>query len=166
MSEKHVLILMGSDSDLVAMEEVGKALATFQVEFEMHIASAHRTPDKVSSLAREARDRGFGVIVAGAGLAAHLAGVAAAHTTLPVIAVPLATGALNGVDALLSVVQMPRGIPVGTVAIGSTGAYNAGLLAASILSVSNPALADRLDRYRQDMARTVEEKDAALQRRN
>jgi 5-(carboxyamino)imidazole ribonucleotide mutase len=165
MTDKRVLILMGSDSDLPAMKEVAAALKLLAVEYELHIASAHRTPTKVAKLASEARSKGFGVVVAGAGLAAHLAGVVAAHTTLPVIAVPLAAGALNGVDALLSVVQMPKGIPVATVAIGPTGGFNAGLLAASILSIYDPALAAQLDHYRRELAEKVEEKDAALQRR-
>jgi 5-(carboxyamino)imidazole ribonucleotide mutase len=164
MSEKKVLILMGSDSDLSVMQSAGEALGRFGIGYEMHIASAHRTPGKVMSLAGSARENGFGVIITGAGMAAHLGGVVAAHTTLPVISVPLASGSLQGMDALLATVQMPRGIPVGTVGIGASGAYNAGLLAAAILSVHNDTLAGQLDGFRKELAKKVEEKDAALQR--
>jgi len=164
MSQKKVLILMGSDSDLKVMEEAASALGKFGIACEMHIASAHRTPDKVRQLAGQARANGFGVIIAGAGMSAHLGGVVAANTTLPVIGVPLAAGALQGVDALLATSQMPRGIPVATVAVGPAGAYNAGLLAAAILAVDDEALAKKLDDFRQELARKVEEKDAALKR--
>jgi len=166
MSQKKVLILMGSDSDLKVMEEAVKALDEFGIASEVHIASAHRTPDRVHDLARNARANGFGVVIAGAGMSAHLGGVAAANTTLPVIGVPLAAGALQGVDALLSISQMPRGIPVATVTVGSAGAYNAGLLAAAILAVDDAALAEKLDEFREGLARKVEEKDAALKRRS
>jgi len=164
MSQKKVLILMGSDSDHKVMEEAAKALDKFGIACEMHIASAHRSPDKVHKLAGEARRNGFGVIIAGAGMSAHLGGVVAASTTLPVIGVPLATGALQGVDALLSISQMPRGIPVATVAVGPSGAYNAGLLAVAILAVGDEALAGKLDDFRRELARKIEEKDAALKR--
>lgn len=166
MSQKKVLILMGSDSDLKVMQEAANALGGFGIACEMHIASAHRTPDKVQKLAREARANGFGVIIAGAGMSAHLGGVVAANTTLPVIGVPMASGALQGVDALLSTSQMPRGIPVATVAVGSSGAYNAGLLAVAILAVDDEALAGKLDEFRKDLAGKVEEKDAELNRRS
>jgi 5-(carboxyamino)imidazole ribonucleotide mutase len=162
---KQVLVLMGSESDLPVMEEVGNALSKLKVGYEMHIASAHRTPDKVAQLAGEARQRGYKVIIAGAGMAAHLAGAVAAYSCLPVIGVPLAAGAMNGVDALLSMVQMPRGIPVATVGIGPAGGYNAGLLAAAILAVSDSELAGRIETYRRELAQKVEEKDAALDRR-
>jgi len=164
MSQKKVLILVGSDSDLKVMQEAANALDKFKIAFETHIASAHRTPEKVRKLAGEARQNGFGVIIAGAGMSAHLGGVAAAITTLPVIGVPLASGALQGVDALLSISQMPRGIPVATVAVGPSGAYNAGLLAAAILAVGDEALTKKLDDFRRELARKVEEKDAALKR--
>jgi len=164
MSKKKVLILMGSDSDLKVMEEAVKALDKFGIASEVHIASAHRTPDKVHKLASQARANGFGVIIAGAGMSAHLGGVIAANTTLPVIGVPMAAGALQGIDALLSISQMPQGIPVATVTIGPAGAYNSGLLAAAILSVEDEALAKKLDDLRAEMARKVEEKDAALKR--
>jgi 5-(carboxyamino)imidazole ribonucleotide mutase len=166
MSRKKVLILIGSDSDLKAMEEAVNALDEFGIASEVHIASAHRTPDKVHQLADGARANGFGVVIAGAGMSAHLGGVVAANTTLPVIGVPMAAGALQGVDALLSISQMPRGIPVATVTVGPTGAYNAGLLAAAILAVDDEALADKLDDFRKELARKVEEKDAALKRRS
>jgi 5-(carboxyamino)imidazole ribonucleotide mutase len=166
MSAKKVLVLMGSGSDVKVMEEAAKALDGFGIAYEMHIASAHRTPDKVQKLAREARANGFGVVIAGAGMSAHLGGAVAANTTLPVIGVPMASGALQGVDALLSTSQMPRGIPVATVAVGPSGAYNAGLLAAAILATGDEALAKKLEAFREELARKVEEKDAALKRRS
>jgi len=164
MSRK-VLIIMGSDSDLKTMEETAKALKLVEVPCELRIASAHRTPQKAIQLAQEARDRGFGVIVAGAGMAAHLGGVLAAHTTLPVIGVPLASGILAGMDALMATVQMPQGIPVACMGVGASGAYNAGLLAAAILAVEDLELARRLEKLREEMAEKVEQKDAALQRK-
>jgi 5-(carboxyamino)imidazole ribonucleotide mutase len=164
MSQKKVLILMGSDSDLKVMQEAVKALDGLGIASEVHIASAHRTPAKVEKLAGEARKNGFGVIIAGAGMSAHLGGVVAANSTLPVIGVPMAAGALQGVDALLSISQMPKGIPVATVTVGPAGAYNSGLLAAAILAVGDEALAKKLDDLRAEMARKVEEKDAALKR--
>jgi 5-(carboxyamino)imidazole ribonucleotide mutase len=165
MSSKRVLILMGSDSDLDAMLETGKALERMGVAFDMHVASAHRTPERVAKLSREARGQGYGVVVAGAGLAAHLAGVVAAYTTLPVIGVPLAAGSMAGADALFSTIQMPRGVPVATVAIGHAGCFNAGLLAAAILSVEDAGIQARLEAYRAELVRQVEEKDALLQSR-
>ncbi len=166
MSAKKVLVLMGSDSDARVMQETADALGGFGVGCQMHIASAHRSPEKVRQLAREARANGFGVVIAGAGMSAHLGGAVAAHTTLPVIGVPLASGALQGVDALLSMSQMPRGIPVATVAVGPSGAYNAGLLAVAILATGDPALAEKLEAYRKDLAEKIEEKDAVLNRRS
>jgi 5-(carboxyamino)imidazole ribonucleotide mutase len=166
MSVKKVLVLMGSETDAKVMEAAADALDRFGIPYEMHIASAHRTPDKVRKLAQNARANGFGVVIAGAGMSAHLGGAVAANTTLPVIGVPLATGALQGVDALLSTAQMPRGIPVATVAVGPSGAYNAGLLAAAILATGDEALAAKLDAFRGEMAEKVEEKDAALKRRS
>lgn len=163
MTQPKVLILMGSDSDLPIMEEAGKALAEFGIAYEMHISSAHRSPAKTSALAAGAAERGIRVIIAGAGMAAHLAGVIAAETVLPVVAVPLPGGALNGIDALYAMVQMPGGLPVATVAIGKAGARNAGLLAVQILATSDPDLYGMLLEHRAKMAREVEEKDAALQ---
>ncbi|MDI3328761.1 MAG: 5-(carboxyamino)imidazole ribonucleotide mutase [Alicyclobacillaceae bacterium] len=159
---KRVLILMGSDSDLKIMKGACEALEDLGVGYEVRISSAHRVPDKTADLAKGAAQRGFGAIIAGAGGAAHLPGVLAAHTTLPVIGVPIDTGSLRGVDALYAIVQMPKGIPVATVAVN--GAYNAGLLAAQILAVGDEALARRLSEYRAKMAAQVEEKDADLQK--
>lgn len=139
-------ILMGSDSDLPVMEKAGAVLEEMGVPYEMDISSAHRLPDKTAEYARTARQRGLEVIIAGAGMAAHLAGVIAAHTTLPVIGVPLASGALNGVDALYATVQMPPGIPVATVAVD--GAKNAAYLACAILSIKYPEIGRALDKFR------------------
>ncbi|HEY6838220.1 MAG TPA: 5-(carboxyamino)imidazole ribonucleotide mutase [Geobacteraceae bacterium] len=162
MAGPAVLIMMGSDSDLTVMEEGAKILTTFGVTFEMRISSAHRAPRKTATLASEAAGRGIKVIIAGAGMAAHLAGVVAAETTLPVIGVPTGGGALNGVDALYAMVQMPGGIPVATMAIGKAGAKNAALLAVQILALADADLAAKLIDHRAQMAREVEEKDAAL----
>ena len=144
-----VAILMGSDKDMSKMEPCGEVLDEFGIEHEIHVMSAHRTPDAVSVFASTARENGFGVIICGAGKAAHLAGAVAAHSTLPVIGIPIAAGGLGGVDALYATVQMPTGIPVATVAIDSSG--NAGYLAASILSISDPALASKLAVYREGL---------------
>lgn len=165
MDKPQVLIVMGSDSDLHVMEEAAKILAEFEVPCEMRIASAHRTPKKAAELAAKAAGRGVKVIIAGAGMAAHLAGVVAAETILPVIGVPIGGGALGGVDALYSTVQMPGGIPVATVAIGPAGAKNAGLLAVQILALSHDRLAEKLRSYKQRMAQEVETKDIALQQK-
>lgn len=161
----EVLILMGSDSDLPVMEETAKVLQEFGIGYEMHISSAHRSPQRTAELSAGAVARGIKVIVAGAGMAAHLAGVVAAETPLPVIAVPLPGGALNGVDALYAMVQMPGGVPVATMAIGKAGAKNAGLFAVQILSSASPSLLDRLLQYKERLAAEVAEKDAALQLR-
>ncbi|MGZ4111004.1 MAG: 5-(carboxyamino)imidazole ribonucleotide mutase [Tumebacillaceae bacterium] len=158
---KKVLILMGSDSDLKVMNDAAKALNALEVETEIRISSAHRVPDKTMGLARDAKQNGFGAIIAGAGLAAHLPGVVAACTTLPVIGVPIQGGAISGVDALYAIVQMPKGIPVATVAIN--GAYNAGLLAAQILATGDEALAERLVQFRENLAAEVYAKDEKLQ---
>lgn len=147
MSKPLVGILMGSDSDLPVMEKAGEVLREMGIPFEMEISSAHRLPDKTSDYAKRARERGIEALIAGAGMAAHLAGVVAANTTLPVIGVPLKSGALNGVDALYSTVQMPAGIPVATVAID--GAKNAAYLACSILSIKYPEIAEKLEGYRE-----------------
>ncbi len=163
--DPKVLILMGSDSDWEVMSEARRALDELGVPSEVHVSSAHRTPERTGRLARVAAGRGIEVVVCGAGAAAHLAGVVAAETELPVLAVPLASSDLQGLDALLATVQMPGGIPVGTLAIGKAGARNAGLLAARILARSDAALAARVREQRQRMARDVEAKDAALQAR-
>lgn len=157
---KKVGILMGSDSDLPVVERAFDTLRELGIPFEAHIYSAHRTPAEAAEFTRTARERGFGVLIAAAGMAAHLAGAVAANTTLPVIGIPCKSSTLDGLDALLSTVQMPTGIPVATVAIG--GAANAALLAAEILAVTDDALAARLDERRARDAAKVLEKDAAL----
>jgi phosphoribosylamine--glycine ligase len=147
---------MGSDSDAAVMHAVEEVLNELQVSSDMTVASAHRSPDRVMRLVREAPGRGVKVFVVGAGAAAHLAGVVAAHTTLPVIGVPIDSSALQGMDALLSTVQMPPGVPVATVSIGRAGATNAGVLAVQILALSDRALADRLTAYKKRLAEKVE----------
>jgi 5-(carboxyamino)imidazole ribonucleotide mutase len=159
----RVLILMGSDSDWPVMAEARDALAQAGVECEVHVSSAHRTPERTGALAREAAGRGIQVVICGAGAAAHLAGVVAAETELPVLGVPLAASDLDGLDALLSTAMMPGGVPVGCLGIGKAGARNAGLLAARILARGDPAVAARVREHRERMAREVEAKDAALQ---
>ena len=156
---------MGSDNDYEVMVEAARALDQFGVPFEMTVSSAHRTPERTAGIVRSARERGVKVIIAGAGAAAHLAGVVAAETTLPVIAVPIDSTSLQGLDALLAMVQMPAGIPVATVAIGKAGARNAGLLAVQILAVSNADLTRRLIEFKGEMAAGVEAKARALEQR-
>lgn len=160
MSKPMVGIIMGSDSDLPVMEKAAEVLNEMGVLYEMGILSAHRLPDKTAEYAKTARDRGIEVIIAGAGMAAHLAGVIAANTTLPVIGVPLQSGALNGVDALYSTVQMPSGTPVATVAID--GAKNAAYLACSILSIKYPEIAKKLDAYRENTRHSLIGKSEGL----
>ena len=154
-SKPLVGIIMGSKSDLETMQESMKVLDELQISYEAHVVAAHRTPDKMFEYAELARERGIKVIIAGAGGAAHLPGMVAAKTTLPVIGVPVQSRTLNGIDSLLSIVQMPGGIPVATVAIGKAGAKNAGLLAASILSTSNATITKKLDEYREEMTESV-----------
>ena len=158
----QVLILMGSKSDLAVMEEAKKVLAELGVGSRMHIASAHRTPDKATALAKGAKGEGIKVIIAGAGFAAHLAGAIAANTTLPVIGVPLEASSLSGIDALLATVQMPAGVPVATVAVGKTGARNAGILAAQMIAIGDEALAAKLAEFRDSMTKKVEAADSEL----
>ena len=160
-----VLLMMGSDTDLPIMQEAADILRMFEVPYEMRIASAHRSPARTMTLASEASGRGVKIIIAGAGMAAHLAGVVASKTILPVIGVPMPGGALNGVDALYATVQMPGGIPVATMAIGKAGAKNAALFAIQILALSKPHLAELLLNYRADMDKELEQKDIALQTR-
>lgn len=160
--EPQVGILMGSDSDLPVMQKAAEILAELGIASEVRVSSAHRTPDDVAEYARGARERGLRVIIAGAGGAAHLAGVIAAYTTLPVIAVPVAIEPLRGLDSLLSMVQMPSGIPVATVAIG--GATNAGLLAAQVLGTSDPGIAARLAEHRSGLAEACRQKNRNLSR--
>ena len=163
MSTISVLILMGSDSDAPVMQAARDLLTELQIPSEMTVASAHRSPDRVMRLVREAPGRGVKVFIVGAGAAAHLGGVVAAHTTLPVIGVPIDSSALKGLDALLSTVQMPPGVPVATVSIGKPGATNAAVLAAQILATADGALAGRLEGYKRRLAEKVEEAAARLQ---
>jgi len=162
MNHITVLILMGSDSDAPVMQGAVDVLREFDIPCEMTVASAHRSPERVMRLVREAPGRGVKVFIVGAGAAAHLAGVVAAHTTLPVIGVPIDSSALKGLDALLSTVQMPPGVPVATVSIGKPGATNAGVLAAQILGVADPKISARLDEYKRTLADKVEKADAKL----
>jgi 5-(carboxyamino)imidazole ribonucleotide mutase len=158
-----VSIVMGSDSDLEIMNEAAKALEDFGISYEIDVTSAHRSPARTAEFARAAASRGVKVIIAGAGGAAHLAGVIAAETTLPVIGVPIPSTPLNGLDSLLATVQMPAGIPVATVAIGKAGATNAGILAAQIIGLSSTAVAVKLKQLKEKLAKSVEEKSQKLQ---
>ena len=163
MTAIKVALLTGSDSDLPAISAAVKTLRAFDVAHEIHILSAHRTPDAAVAFVRDAEKRGAQVFICSAGMAAHLAGVVAAHTCRPVIGVPMPGGILDGLDALLSTVQMPPGIPVLTTAVGKAGATNAALGAIQILALSDAALADRLTQYKQDMAAQVLARDGRLQ---
>ncbi|MEJ2472190.1 MAG: 5-(carboxyamino)imidazole ribonucleotide mutase [Desulfuromonadales bacterium] len=158
-------ILMGSDNDYEIMKEAALALHQFGIPFEMTVSSAHRTPERTATFVREAKGRGIKVLIAGAGAAAHLAGVVAAETTLPVIAVPIDATSLKGLDALLAMVQMPAGIPVATMAIGKAGARNAGIFAAQMLAIADSELANRLDQFKADLAESVQGKAEALKKR-
>jgi phosphoribosylaminoimidazole carboxylase PurE protein len=158
-------VLMGSDSDLPVMQAALKVLKDFGVSAEVEVVSAHRSPERAAEYARTAIDRGLRVIIAGAGSAAHLAGVIAAETALPVIGVPIDSSPLKGFDSLLATVQMPPGVPVATMAIGAAGATNAALFAVQILSTADPALAQRMAEHKQQLARGVREKNARLQER-
>jgi 5-(carboxyamino)imidazole ribonucleotide mutase len=162
MTQPLVMIVMGSDSDLPVMEEAAGVLAEFGVPCEMRISSAHRSPRKTAALAAEAAGRGIRVIIAGAGMAAHLAGVIASETVLPVIGVPMGGSPLNGLDALYSTVQMPAGIPVATMAIGKAGAKNAGIFAVQVLALGDASLTAALNAYRVKMADAVAAKDREL----
>lgn len=162
MGKPAVGILMGSDSDLPVMQEAAAMLQEFGVEYEMTIASAHRTPKKVHEYSQSAERRGLKVIIAGAGWAAHLAGVVASQTTLPVIGVPIDSSPLKGIDALLSVAQMPGGVPVATMSLGKAGAKNAGVFAAQIIAVGDVKVANRLKVFKVEMERDVEEKAKRL----
>ena len=162
MSKIDVLILMGSDSDAPIMSAARDVLKEFGLSSEMTVASAHRSPARVMKLVEEAPARGVRVFIVGAGAAAHLGGVVAAHVTKPVIGVPIDSSALNGMDALLSTVQMPPGVPVATVSIGKPGATNAGVLAAQMIALARPDVAARLDTYKKTLAEKVEAADARL----
>jgi 5-(carboxyamino)imidazole ribonucleotide mutase len=163
MEKPLVGILMGSDTDLPTMEIAAEVFMEMGVPYEMDISSAHRLPEKTAHYAKTARERGLEVLIAGAGMAAHLAGVLAAHTTLPVIGVPLKAGALEGVDALYSTVQMPPGIPVATV--GIDGTKNAAFLACEILSIKYPEIAKKLEDFRAKMRKELERKSKALKQK-
>jgi phosphoribosylaminoimidazole carboxylase PurE protein len=157
-------IVMGSDTDFPVMSETGKTLAKFGIAYEMEVLSAHRTPARAHEYATTAVKRGLKVMIAAAGAAAHLAGVMAANTTLPVIGVPMASSTLNGLDALLATVQMPGGIPVATMAIDKAGAVNAAIFAAEILALSDAEIARKLVAHKEDLAKSVAEKNARLQK--
>ena len=158
---KKVAIIMGSDSDWPVVKAAAKQLKDWEIPFEAHILSAHRTPEQAADFARNARQNGFGVIIAAAGMAAHLAGVLAGNTTLPVIGIPMKGGAADGLDALLATVQMPSGVPVATVALN--GAKNAAVLAAQMLALSDDGLSAKLDAAKADMKDAIGKKDAKLQ---
>ncbi len=162
MARPVVGILMGSDSDLTVMEDTIKVLREFGIPYEITISSAHRSPKRTSDYSRTAAQRGLKVLIAGAGHAAHLAGFIAAETTLPVIGVPIDSSALNGLDALLSTVQMPGGVPVATMAIGKSGAKNAGILAVQILAIASKRLRGKLDAFKVKQAEKVEEKAKSI----
>ncbi len=160
----QIAIIMGSKSDLISLKGAFDTLNSFGVDYTARVMSAHRTPDAAAEFAKNAERDGFKVIICAAGMAAHLAGVIAAHTTLPVIGIPMACEPFNGLDALLAMVQMPPGIPVATVTAGKAGAKNSALLAISILALSDPALAAKLKEFRAAQSRKVEEADASLQK--
>ena len=155
-----VALIMGSKSDAPSLEGCVKVLRSFGIDVEVHVASAHRTPEKVAAFASAARENGFEVLIAAAGKAAHLAGVIAGHTTLPVIGIPIKSSLMDGLDSLLSTVQMPTGIPVATVAVG--GGDNAAYLAAQILSIKYPEIAEKLSAHREQMAQAIEADDAQI----
>ena len=159
----RVALIMGSKSDAPSLEGCVKVLRSFGIDVEVHVASAHRTPEKVAAFASAARENGFEVLIAAAGKAAHLAGVIAGHTTLPVIGIPIKSSLMDGLDSLLSTVQMPTGIPVATVAVG--GGDNAAYLAAQILSIKYPDIAEKLSAHREQMAKAIEADDAQIAER-
>ena len=160
LNRKKVAVIMGSDSDWPVVKAACSVLKEFDVPFEAHILSAHRTPEAAAAFAKSARDEGYGVILCAAGMAAHLAGAFAANTTLPVVGIPMKGGAMDGLDALLATVQMPSGFPVATVALN--GAKNATYLAVEMLAVSDDELARRLEQFRADTAAAIAKKDAAI----
>jgi phosphoribosylaminoimidazole carboxylase PurE protein len=155
-------IVMGSDSDLDVMAEAASSLDAFGIPYEMMVTSAHRSPEKTGRYAKSAMGRGLEVIIAGAGGAAHLAGVIASQTVLPVVGVPIPSSTLGGMDSLLSIVQMPGGVPVATMSIGKTGAKNAGIIAAQMLALKHPEIRDLLERHRDQMERETEKKNRAI----
>jgi phosphoribosylamine--glycine ligase len=161
----QVGIVMGSDSDLPVMQAAADFLHSMDIPYEMTVSSAHRTPEAAGDYAQTAKSRGLQVIIAGAGMAAHLAGVLAAHTNIPIIGVPIDASSLNGLDALLSTVQLPPGVPVATMGIGKAGAKNAGVLTARILALNDKKIAAKLDAFKKEMAKQVEAKNKKLQSR-
>lgn len=163
MAQAQVALLMGSDSDLPTVKEACTILRGFGVPFEVRVLSAHRCPEELVAYVRKAEQGGVRVFIAAAGGAAHLAGVVAAHTTRPVIGIPIQTSSLGGLDSLLSIVQMPGGVPVATMAIGSAGARNAGLFAAQVLALGDSALAEKLRKHRAEQTEQVRQKDQRVQ---
>jgi len=164
MSKKAIVsIIMGSDSDMPVMKEASSTLKKFGISYEIKILSAHRSPNKTADFAKTARKRGIKVIIAGAGGAAHLAGVVAAHTILPVIGVPMESK-LKGVDSLLSTVQMPSGVPVATVSIGKAGAINAAILAAQIIATGNGSIEKKIEKHKKELVRKIEAKNKELKK--
>jgi phosphoribosylaminoimidazole carboxylase PurE protein len=164
MAGVQVGIIMGSDSDLKTMEKAAEVLKEFGIPYYLTVASAHRTPERVAEIARRAEKENWKMLIAGAGMAAHLAGVLAAHTVIPVVGVPIDSSSLNGLDALLSTVQMPGGIPVATMGIGAAGAKNAGLFAAKVLATHDADLRKKLNAYREKMAQDLNEKASRIER--
>jgi 5-(carboxyamino)imidazole ribonucleotide mutase len=164
MPSPLVALLMGSESDLPTVQEAAKVLAGLGVPFTVRVLSAHRCPDELVAFVRQAEQDGVRIFIAAAGGAAHLAGVVAAHTTRPVLGIPIQTSALGGLDSLLSIVQMPGGVPVGTMAIGAAGARNAGLFAAQILALGDPVLAQKLKRQRSEQSEQVRQKDERVRK--
>jgi phosphoribosylaminoimidazole carboxylase PurE protein len=164
MAEARVGIVMGSDSDLSAMQKAAEIFDAFGIPYYMTVASAHRTPERVLDIVQRAEREGWAAIIAGAGMAAHLAGFLAAHTIIPIIGVPMGSSSLNGLDALLSTVQMPGGVPVATMSIGSAGAKNAGIFVVQMLASTDPTLKEKLQEYRQQQKKEVEQKASALEK--
>ena len=164
MNQPKVAIVLGSDSDYPVIQDMLKRLSDFNMEYEVTVSSAHRSPGRTQQYAEKLESRGIKVCIACAGAAAHLAGVIAAHTIIPVIGVPIDSSALDGMDALLSTAQMPPGVPVSTMAIGKPGATNAGITAAQIIAVYDDVMAERVAEYKIEMAKKVEQKDNALQK--
>jgi len=160
----RVLIVVGSDSDMHVMEEAVKLLKEFGIAYDLVVASAHRTPERTTKLAVNAEKNGIEVIIAGAGMAAHLAGVLAAHTIVPVIGVPIDSSPLHGIDSLVSTVQMPAGVPVATMAIGKAGAKNAAIFSAQIIGLKDPGVTKKLKAFKKKIARDVEKKSKALRK--
>jgi phosphoribosylaminoimidazole carboxylase PurE protein len=159
-------IIMGSDSDVEVMQEAGKILKQFEIPYEIGVYSAHRSPHRTADYVKSARERGLKLIIAGAGASAHLAGVTAAETTIPVIGVPIGSSPLSGFDALLSTVQMPPGVPVATMGVGKSGATNAGIFAVQILALEDDKLMQRLVDYKQNLEKSVAEKSKKVQEQN